>query len=213
MKPTMTKLVTTTSGHFVALEGYDPTSKGETTSFLTKDAANMKKNRFPGAYFIGMALLLLMLVGSGVVTDCRRMGATGTSSLPMVSCMGQDACMNNTGVIDAGACNGDMACQFNSGHVSFLSCNGDGACDHNHGDVTYISCNGDGTCKNNEGPVSYVSCNGDGACVGNTGNVGHTSCNGDGACDGNSQDIGPGMCNDDNACQGPGLEELESGTA
>lgn len=118
------------------------------------------------------------------------------------SCMGTEACLNNTGRIAFGSCNGDQACQNNQGPVGSGACNGDQACVGNEGSVASMSCNGDGSCQS-ASPNSTIakgSCNGDNSCFANTACIQAGSCNGDAACYHNHRDIDAGTCNGDKSC-------------
>jgi hypothetical protein len=117
MEPTLTKPLMT-SGDSVALLANDP--KDEATALLMEDNAKARKVlltvRGRVACYVGMTLLLLMLLRCGTMGGyCRTSGTSASWS--KLSCLGDESCMNNTGIVGAGACNGDKACQFNTGNI------------------------------------------------------------------------------------------------
>ena len=84
------------------------------------------------------------------------------------SCVGENACLDNTGDVKNDSCNGLIVCQRNTGDVGNDSCNGFIAtCERNTGDVKNDSCNGYAACTQNTGDVGNGSCTGFVACLSN----------------------------------------------
>src|SRR5215470_5431409 len=84
-------------------------------------------------------------IGLGVVLGLGMLVMGGTSHAQTVgrrSCIGIDACTNNTGDVGTKSCNGESACENNSGRILNQACLGDFACDGNSGRVLNQSCLG-----------------------------------------------------------------------
>lgn len=138
--------------------------------------------------------------GDGVCEGGEDGGNCPEDCVCSSSCVGQDACTGNTGIIGCNSCIGDRACFDNSNDVGEISCIGNFSCDTNSGVVGDGSCDGSIACSLNSGKVGNGSCLGDEACSENVADVGDGSCIGDFVCFDNSGPVGHASCLQDVAC-------------
>jgi len=85
-----------------------------------------------GGWGLAGSLLLLALL----------LPAPGFAVVGALSCVGKDACVDNTGTVGSISCTGENACRDNGGTVGNISCHGKEACAGNAGVVGNISCHG-----------------------------------------------------------------------
>ncbi len=178
-----------------------------------------------GRTALGFVALLIMIIGLSVPPASAVETGDETPSSPNPaeraapgvalavavgegSCIGDEACFQNSGEVGADSCNGLESCYQNSGDVGADSCNGLESCSQQAMEIGDGSCNGETACRQQMamdpdidgfgicpfdfpcGSVGDNSCNGLDACFQNHGNVGNGSCNGEDICRNQSQTVG-----------------------
>ena len=82
-----------------------------------------------------------------LIAACLTIASMGASHSAIAqaaknSCVGEEACVGNTGTAAEDACNGRRACFGNWGKIAMHACNGALACNNNSADVAQHACNG-----------------------------------------------------------------------
>jgi hypothetical protein len=159
----------------------------------------MKRRFILAAGLVVLAAAFGLPGGSVGPPPALAAGTHGTNS-----CIGPDACTNNSGTIGNNSCNGEEACNDNATTIGDNSCDGHVACPDVGGPIDHDSCNFSEACAGLSGSVGHDSCDGEFSCQDGDLSIPDGSCNsgagGQDACHSASGTVGAGSCNGDRAC-------------
>jgi hypothetical protein len=159
----------------------------------------MKRRFILAASLVVLAAAFGLPGGSVGPPPALAAGTHGTNS-----CIGPDACTNNSGTIGNNSCNGTSACEDNQTTVGDNSCDGHFACPDVGGPIDHDSCNFTEACEGLSGSVGHDSCDGEFSCKDADFSIPDGSCNsgagGQDACHSAGGTVGTGSCNGSQAC-------------
>jgi hypothetical protein len=135
--------------------------------------ARERRTRLVARRWRGWRSLTGVLLGLGLALGPLLLPAAAwAQTVGKNSCIGEDACLDNTGTVGNDACDGFDACLDNMGaSIGNGACDGDFACADNTGTVGNEACVGVEACAFNSGTIGPGQCIGDHVCENNTANI------------------------------------------